>query len=196
MFNMLNKERQDKFVVMCVGYTHSGKTTFAKKLVKDVGEIVLLDNDEIATFINEKYPLAVFSDYNKVKRTYKEPNLKFLLFQEVFKFCLRAGVNVIHSSGNLGKDSRQFIKINTKKYNYKLVTVYFNLPKELISERIKNTKKDTKAFKSSKSWSEILPRQELYAELPPSKMDTIYFEIQNEADYKSVLNELKNLLLK
>jgi len=105
-----------KYVIMCVGFTHSGKTTFAKTLVKDIREIVLLDNDEIATFINEKYPLAVFSDYNKVKRTYKEPNLKFLVFQEIFKFCLRAQLNVIHSSGNLGKDSRQFIKSNTKKY--------------------------------------------------------------------------------
>ena len=184
----------NKYVVMCVGYTHSGKTTFAKKLVKDVGGIVLLDNDEIATFINEKYSLAVHSSYNSVKRTYKEPNLKFLLFQETFKFCLRAGLNIIHSSGNLGEDSRQFIKFNAKKYNYKLITVYFNLPRELILERIKNTKKDTKAFRSSRNWSEILPRQDLYAKLPPSKKDTIYFEIKNKNDYLKAFKELKKLL--
>ena len=181
---------------MCVGYTHSGKTTFAKELVKDISDIVLIDNDEIACFINEKYPLAVHSSYNSVKRTYKEPNFKFLIFQEVFKFCLRAGLNVIHSSGNLGEDSRRFIKKNAKKYKYKLITVYFNLPKELILKRIQNTKKDTKAFRSSRSWSEILPRQERYAKLPPSKKDTLYFEIQNDEDYKKVLIELNKLLLK
>lgn len=180
---------------MCVGYTHSGKTTFAKDLVKDESNIVLIDNDEIATFINAKYPLAVHSSYNRVKRTYKEPNFKFLLFQEIFKFCLRADLNVIHSSGNLGEDSRKFIKINAKKYNYKLVTIYFNLPRELLLERIKNTKKDTKAFRSSKSWSEILPKQDLYANLPPSNKNTIYFEIKNEKDYQIVSKEVKELLL-
>lgn len=181
---------------MCVGYTHSGKTTFAKKLEKRAKNIVLIDNDEIATFINKKYPLAVFSPYNKIKRTYKEPNFKFLIFQETLKFCLRAGLNIIHASGNLGNDSRTFIKNNVKKYNYKLITVYFNLPKELILERIKNTKKDTKAFRSSKKWSEILPRQESYASLPPSDKKTIYFEIKNPKDYQIVLSELEKLLLK
>jgi len=187
--------KSDKYVIMCVGFTHSGKTTFAKKLIQSVYDIVLIDNDEIACFINEKYPLAVFSDYNKVKRTYKEPNFKFLIFQEIFKFCLRARLNVIHSSGNLGEDSRQFIKKNVKKHNYKLITIFFNLPREVILERIKNTKKDTKAFKSSKSWSEILPRQDRYAKLPPSKKDTIYFEIKNDRDYQEVFKEVKKLLL-
>jgi len=184
-----------KYVIMCVGYTHSGKTTFARNLEKELKNIVLIDNDDIATFINGKYPLAVFSPYNMVKRTYKEPNFKFLIFQETFKFCLRASLNVIHASGNLGNDSRTFIRNNVKKYNYKLITVYFNLPKELLLERIKNTTKDTKAFRSSKKWSEILPRQELYAKLPPSKKDTIYFEIKDSKDYQEVFKTLKKLFL-
>ena len=185
-----------KYVIMCVGYTHSGKTTFARNLEKKVKNIVLIDNDDIATFINGKYPLAVFSEYNKVKRTYKEPNFKFLIFQETFKFCLRAGLNIIHASGNLGNDSRIFIRKNVKKYDYELITVYFNLPKKLLLERIKNTTKDTKAFRSSKKWSEILPRQELYSKLPPSKKNTVYFEIKNGNDCKKVFETLKKILSK
>lgn len=180
---------------MCVGYTHSGKTTFANKLAKKVKNIVVIDNDEIATFINEKYPLAVFSAYNLIKRTYREPNLKFLISKDIFKFCLRAGLNVIHASGNLGRESRLLIESNAKKYKYRLITVYFNLPRELILERIKNTKKDTKAFRSSKGWSEILPKQDAYAELPPSKKNTIYLEIKKVEDYEKVLKELQKILL-
>ena len=179
---------------MCVGYTHSGKTTFARNLEKELTNIVLIDNDDIATFINAKYPVAVFSPYNSVKRTYKEPNFKFLIFQESFKFCLRAGLHVIHASGNLGKDSRIFIRKNVKKYNYKLITIYFNLPKELLLERIKNTKKDTSAFRSSKKWSEILPKQELYAKLPPSRKNTVYFEINKKDDYDKVCKEIIKLI--
>lgn len=182
----------NKYVIMCVGYTHSGKTTFARNLEKKLKNIVLIDNDDIATFINGKYPLAVFSSYNKVKRTYKEPNFKFLIFKEAFKFCLRASLNVIHASGNLGNDSHTFIRNNVNKYNYKLITVYFNLPRELLLERIKNTKKDTKAFRSSKKWLEILPKQDLYAKLPPSKRNTIYFEIKNSKDSQNVFSEIKN----
>ena len=180
---------------MCVGYTHSGKTTFARKLVKELTDIVLLDNDDIASFINSQYPTAVFSDYNKIKRNFKEPNLKFLLSKDILKFCLRAGLNIIHASGNLGKDARLVILNNAKKHNYKIITIYFNLPKELILSRIKITKKSKNCFKLSKSWAQVLKKQELYAELPPTKKNAIYYEIQNLEDYQRVFKELKKLLL-
>lgn len=181
---------------MCVGYTHSGKTTFAKKLIKNITNIVLIDNDEIASFINETYKTAVFSEYNKEKRTFKEPNLKFLISKNIFEFCLRAGLNVIQASGNLGKDARLLIKNKAKKYHYKLITVYFNLPRKLIVKRLNNSKKNTKCFKSAKSWPEVLIKQDKYAELPPSQKDTIYFEIKNSKDYQKIFIKLKKLLLK
>jgi tRNA uridine 5-carbamoylmethylation protein Kti12 len=187
---------ENKYIIMLVGYTHSGKTTFAKKLQKTLKNYVLIDNDEIASFINTKYSPAVFSDYNKEKRTYKEPNLKFLLSKEIFKFCLRASVNIIHASGNLGKDARLLIKNNAQKYNYKLITVYFNLPRDVIMKRLIETKKDTSCFKISINWSQVLEKQESYAELPPSQKDTIYFEIKNQKDYIKTLDTLKKLLLK
>ena len=185
----------NKYIIMCVGYTHSGKTTFARKLVKELTDIVLLDNDDIASFINSQYPTAVFSDYNKIKRNFKEPNLKFLLSKDILKFCLRAGLNIIHASGNLGKDARLVILNNAKKHNYKIITIYFNLPKELILSRIKITKKSKNCFKLSKSWAQVLKKQELYAELPPTKKNAIYYEIQNLEDYQRVFKELKKLLL-
>jgi predicted kinase len=178
---------------MCVGFTHNGKTTFAKKFVNQIKNFILVDNDDVASFINKTYPLAVFSDYNKIKRTYKEPNLKFLLSQDIFKFCLKAGLNVIHCSGNLGKNARLEIIKNAKKYNYELITIYFNLSREVILERLHHTKKDTIVFKSAKKWSEVLVKQDLYAELPPSQKNTIYFEIRNPKEYKEVFNKVKEL---
>jgi len=75
--------KENKYVIMCVGYTHSGKTTFAKKLIKNITNIVLIDNDEIASFINETYKTAVFSEYNKEKRTFG--------FQQAGQFHGQAG---------------------------------------------------------------------------------------------------------
>ena len=179
---------------MCVGHTHTGKTTFAKKLAKAVSNLVIIDNDDISAFLNKEYSIAVMSPYNKVKRTYRQPNLKFLVSQDIFKFCLRAGLNVIHSSGNLGKDARLLIKNNAKKYGYSLITIYFNLSKDLIHKRLNNTKKDTKSLWRSKNWQEVLEKQENYAELPPSKRNTIYFEIKNDKDYKKVFMEVKKII--
>src|SRR3989338_2561269 len=180
-----------KYIVMCVGHTHTGKTTFAKKLKKEISNLVIIDNDDIGAFLNDKYSVAVLSPYNKVKRTFREPNFKFLISQDIFKFCLRAGLNVIHSSGNLGKDARLLVKNNAKKYGYNFITIYFNLSKELIKERITNTTKDTKSLWRSNNWLEVMEKQENYAELPPSKRGTIYFEIQNDNDYEKVFSEVR-----
>lgn len=184
----------NRYVIMLVGYTHSGKTTFAKKITKGVDNLVVIDNDEIADFINQKYPAAVFSKYNKTKRNFKKPNLKFLISQDIFKFSLCAKINILFASGNLGKDVRLIIKNNAKKHNYKLVTVYFNLPRNVILSRIKGTKKSTTCFRKSKTWYEVLKNQESYAELPPSRGKTNYFEIKNSEDYEKTLLELKKLL--
>ena len=188
------REAKPKYIIMCVGFTHSGKTTFAKNLVKELPDLVLIDNDEIASFINEKFSPAVFSEYNKTKRSYQEPNLKFLLATEILKFCLKANLNIIQASGNLGSDARIFIKKYAKKFNYQLITIYFNLPRETILDRINNTKKETKSFRSAKSWSEILPKQLSYAKLPPSRKNTIFYEINKKEDYASVLSMVLKLL--
>lgn len=183
-----------KYMIMCVGHTHTGKTTFARKLSKEITDLVIIDNDDISAFLNEKYLPAVLSAYNRVKRTYKEPNLKFLLSQDIFKFCLRANLNIIHSSGNLGKDARSVIKHYSKKHDYELITIYFNLLKDVVHERIITTQKDTKSLWRSKNWHQVMENQEKYAELPPSKQSTIYFEIQNNSDYKKVFQEIKRMI--
>ncbi len=185
-----------KYVVMCVGYTHSGKTTFAKKIAKTVSNLVLIDTDEIASFVMERYPAAVLSLHNKQKRDFRNPNLKFLLWKGVLKFCLDAGVNVMLSNGNLGKDIRSLICRTAKANGYKVVTVYFNIPTETVASRIKSSKKSTKMFVHSKKWQVVLDKQKGYAELPPSKKDTTYFEIQKNADYGLVETGIVRLLCK
>ncbi len=180
---------------MCVGYTHSGKTTFSKKLAKNQKNTVLIDNDEIAAFLNSKYPAVTFSDYNKIKRDFTEPNLKFLVFKDLLNYSLRADVNVVLSNGNLGKDIRDLVTNYAKKYSYQVIMIYFKISKETIKSRIEKTTKGSKSFLLSKNWSEVLIKQEKYAELPPSKTKIHhYFEIEKDADYKKVLSEIKTIL--
>lgn len=183
-----------KYVIMCVGYTHSGKTTFAKKLAKAFPSLVSIDNDEIAQFVKEKYQTAVLSEYNKSKKSFKDPNLKFVLWKDVYNFCLNTGLSIILSNGNLGKDIRDLVYRRAKANGYTVITIYFNLDHEVIMKRLKESKKSIKMFVRSKNWQEVHDNQKGYAELPPSKRNTIYFEINKSSDYKKVETEVKKLL--
>jgi predicted kinase len=188
--------KKEKHIVMCVGLTHSGKTTFSKKLTKKHPDMVLIDNDAIATFINKNYPAVSFSEYNKIKRNFKEPNFKFLLFKAILDFALRTGINIVLSNGNLGKDIRNLVITLAKKYSYKVTIIYFDLSRQVIKERIAKTGKGTSSFLRSKKWEDVLTKQVQYAELPPSKAQAAYyFEIKRASDTKKVLSELDTLLL-
>ncbi len=45
----------NRFVIITVGKTHSGKTTFAKKLEKQLCNSIVIDQDNHAEFINTFY---------------------------------------------------------------------------------------------------------------------------------------------
>src|SRR3989344_5046020 len=138
--------KNKKYVIMCVGHTHTGKTTFAKKLLRKHHKFTLLDSDEVAVFLREKYPLIVDSPYNKARYAFKDANLKITVFKDIYTFSLRTGLNLILSNGNLAKNMRSFVINNAKKHGYKIITIYFNLPREIILQRLKKTKKSNKVF--------------------------------------------------
>ena len=177
---------------MCVGYTHSGKTTFAKKLVKKHPSTVQIDSDEIAVFLRESYPSVVESLYNKNRPDFS--NLKMVFFKEVYRFSLNTGFNIILSNGNIADKFRAFISEEAKKHQYILVTIYFNLSEEIILDRLEGTKKSSNVFIQSKNWIEVFSRQKEYAQLPPSKEDTIYFEIKSDVDQEVVIEEVGKLI--
>lgn len=179
---------------MCVGYSHSGKTTFAKKLKKATKNTVVIDNDDIALFVNQRYPEVALSQFNISKKSFKDPNFKFTVYQGILDFCLRAGSNVILSNSNLGSDIRSIIKRQAKKYHYTLVTLFFNLPENIVVERAKKSRKNHAVFMQAKDWSDVLRLQKAYAKLPPSKSGTMYFEIKNSSESKIVFRQLQKML--
>jgi shikimate kinase len=183
-----------KYVVMCVGHTHTGKTTFGKKLIKEIPEATLIDGDTIASFLRKNYPVVVESSYNKSLKSFKRPNLKFLVWRDVYEFCLAVKKPIILSNGNLGKDIRSLIMKKAKENGYKVIMVYFNLSHDVILKRLQKTKKSSDRFVHSKNWSEVFVRQQEYAQLPPSRGETIFFELKDPVESERVLQEIVDLL--
>lgn len=178
---------------MCVGYTHSGKTTFARQLVEKYPKTVLIDTDEIALFLKEKYPLLMDSTHNKGRSDFTKSGIKGTVFKNIYQFCLETGLSIILSNGNLSTVLRTFIIEHAKEKGYEVTVVYFNLPKETIIKRIENSSKSTQVFTLSKSWSEVFDRQQKESELPPSREGVTFFEIKNDNDFEVVYKEIENL---
>ena len=186
--------KAEKYIVMCVGYSHSGKTTFARRMKKATKNIVVIDNDDIALFVNQTYPEVALSKFNYSKKTFQDPNFKFLLYQDIFNFCLRAGVNIILSNGNLAEDIRSIIRKQAKKYGYKLITLYFNFPERIIMARANKSQKNRAAFMQAKDWPDVLRSQKMYAELPPPKKGVIYFEATDARQLNNASRRIREIL--
>lgn len=180
---------------MCVGFTHSGKTTFSRELESKLTDAVLIDSDAIAEFAKNNYENLFTSEYNRSKRSLDDPNLKFGLYQHIFEFALRADTpTIILSNGNLANDMRNYIQNEAQKYDYKVITVYFNLPTDVIAQRVASSIKDISVFTLKKTWSDIVAQQKRYAELPPSKDTDYYFEIIDDNSRKVVFDEILDIL--
>lgn len=54
-----------QFVVMTVGKTHSGKTTFGMELAKKIKKSCVLDADILSEFLKTTYPILYKSDWGK-----------------------------------------------------------------------------------------------------------------------------------
>ncbi|HEY5221359.1 MAG TPA: ATP-binding protein [Candidatus Paceibacterota bacterium] len=186
--------KSEKYLVMCVGHSHSGKTTFARKLKKATRNTIVIDNDDIALFINRTYPEVALSKFNYSKRTFKDPNFKFVLYQYILDFSLRSGLNIILSNGNLANDIRSIVKRKARRYGYTLITLYFNFSENVLIERAKESRKNPAVFMQAKDWLDVLRQQKKYAELPPSKKNTIYFEITSASDFRNISRRIQKML--
>ena len=54
-----------QFVIMTVGKTHSGKTTFGMELAKKIKRSCVLDADILSEFLKTTYPVLYQSDREK-----------------------------------------------------------------------------------------------------------------------------------
>ena len=89
----------DRLVVMTVGKTHSGKTTFAKELESVLQQSIVIDQDNHAEFINQHY---------KKLRPIEGPNtLKFSVTDTIVNYATeQSNFHIILSNSNLNKSGR------------------------------------------------------------------------------------------
>ena len=184
------------FVIMTVGKTHSGKTTFGHKIAKKLKQYCLLDSDILAEFLKEYVPDLYKSDFvknsNKISSGY---NLKKKILTEIYKHALKTNIPIIITNANSTKEIRKNIYLLSKKEKHKLILVYFDLPEKVLINRIKKSKKSTNCLTESKNFLNLLlNKQAERFEKPNIKEADIFFKITDNNSYQEALKEILKLI--
>lgn len=187
-------KKQNKNLIMFIGKTHSGKTTFAKELEKSNNDTIILELDPIALFMRENFPKLRELDDREHSGKFKNISLKYQTFLLFLEFAMSFDRPIILSNSNMWIKGRRLVSKLAKKFNYKVIGVYFDFPEEFLLNRIKKSKRTTNVLRVSKSFEDLIIRQRTRMEIPnPNDFEEFYI-IKSENDLEKIKNKLIKIL--
>lgn len=142
----------NRFVIMTVGKTHSGKTTFAKALEKKLANSVVIDQDNHAEFLQTYYRNLVPEQGSNT--------IKYALTQTIVDHAVNeTNCNIILCNSNRNRKGRLNLLEQYQKQGFTTVIVNFDLPEHILEERIDESNRSTAMLRTVSSFREVLTRQ-------------------------------------
>ncbi|WP_421385454.1 AAA family ATPase [Bacillus salacetis] len=178
-----------RMVIMTIGKTHSGKSTFAKLLEERLNDSLLIDQDNHAEFLNEFYP-KLLPD--------KGPNtLKYTVSKTILDYAAaQTDLHIILCNSNRHREGRSKILEYLKDQGFKSVLVNFEISDDILQQRVSDSNRSTKIFRSASSFSEVLMKQNSEeAESPGEEEADHLFSIQKPGDIHQVIEEIIQISL-
>ncbi|HDR8062473.1 ATP-binding protein [Bacillus thuringiensis] len=172
-----------RLVIITVGKTHSGKTTFAKELEKELPNSFIMDQDNQAEFIN--------THYEKLQPTEGSNTLKHGLSKFIVDYAKEhSNLHLIISNSNRSKNGRLYLLNELFPQNeYVRILVHFDIPDDVLYERVARSTRSTNIFRGGySSFKEVFDRQQT-----ESLHDDVVDPIENEADYLFVIRNNKDI---
>ncbi len=164
-----------RLVIITVGKTHSGKTTFAKELEQKMLNSLVVDQDNHAEFINTYYKaLLPKQGPNKIKYAITQTNSHLILCNS--NRSSKGRINLLNQFKNKG-----FITI----------LVNFDIPDHILQSRVDNSQRSKIIFRSASTFEEVLNRQQAESQkvdvtAPLESEADHFFVIKNEDDVHTV----------
>jgi len=177
-----------RIVIITVGKTHSGKSTFARALEKQLENSLIIDQDNHAEFINTHYKaLLPKAGLNTIKYAVTETIVDYAVSQTDFHLIL--------CSANRSQKSRLALLAKFHSLGFTSVLVNFDIPDDVLEARVANTKRSTIIFRSAASFEEVLRRQQTESVIAPAKTEAdFYFTISNNAEIPQVIGNIVALI--
>lgn len=172
-----------RLVIITVGKTHSGKTTFARALEKELPHSFIMDQDNQAEFIN--------THYEKLQPTEGPNTLKHGLSKFIVNYAKEhTNLHLIMCNSNRSRNGRMYLLNELfKKEEYVRILVHFDTPDDVLYERVALSKRSTNIFRGNySSFKEVLNRQQA-----ESLHEDIVDPVENEADYLFVIRNSKDV---
>lgn len=172
-----------RLVIITVGKTHSGKTTFARELEKELAHSFVMDQDNQAAFINTHYEKLQPA---KGPNTFKHGLSKFI----VDYAKEHTSLHLIICNSNRSKNGRLYLLSELFPQNeYVRILVHFDIPDDVLYERVARSTRSTNIFRGDySSFKEVFNRQQA-----ESLHEDVVDPIENEADYLFVIRNSKDI---
>ncbi|WP_312099430.1 ATP-binding protein [Niallia sp.] len=179
-----------RLVIMTVGMTHSGKTTFAKALESRLGNAVVVDQDNHGEFLHTHYDKLVPKDGSN--------RIKHALTKTIVDYAVNhSDCHLILCNANRNQASRKELLSYYKKHDFTSVLVHFALPISILKERIAKNNRDTLRLRTASSYDEVLNRQHQQTgmeALDPIAGEADYlFTVKEEEDVSAIMETIIKL---
>ena len=177
-----------RLVIITVGKTHSGKTTFAHALEETLPNSLVIDQDNHAAFIHTYYQ----------KLLPKEgPNtLKSTITKGIIDYAkANTDLHLIISNSNRSLKGRKYLLEDLFPMDdYIRILVHFQISDSILYERVKQSTRDTNIFRSAANFEEVLKRQLAEEVVDPAEDEADFlFVVKDSAEVANVINEIAQL---
>ncbi|MFB3167690.1 AAA family ATPase [Neobacillus sp. 179-C4.2 HS] len=177
-----------RLVIITVGKTHSGKTTFANALEEQLKNSFVMDQDNHAEFINTFY---------KNLQPRQGPNtLKHSVSKLIVDYAKEhTDLHFIICNSNRSRKGRVYLleELFTPD-EFVRILVHFDIPDDVLQKRVRKSQRNTNIFRGAfTNFEEVLVRQQT-----ESLRGDVVDPIEGEADHLFVIkhNEDVNSVIK
>lgn len=170
-----------RLAIITVGKTHSGKTTFAEALEKELANSVVIDQDNHAEFLHTYYQSLLPKQGSNT--------IKYAITQTIVNHAVHeTNCHLILCNSNRNRRGRLRLIEYYQKQGFTCILVNFELPDHILKERIAESLRSTKILRVASTFDEVLTRQQ-----EETNTGDIIEPTEQEADHLFVINNSDRL---
>ncbi|MDT9024773.1 ATP-binding protein [Rossellomorea yichunensis] len=174
-----------RLVIMTVGKTHSGKSTFARSLEEQLLNSIVIDQDAHAEFINTFYRSLL---------PMEGPNtLKYAVSQTIVDYAMNeTSFHLILCNSNLSRSGRLKLLEHFKGKGFTTILIHLDIPDRILQARVVNSERSTAIFRNAATFEEVLSRQQTDA-----YFKDVAAPVKGEADHLYIIrhsDEVQNVI--
>ena len=180
----------NRFVIMTVGKTHSGKTTFARSLEEEMANSVVIDQDNHAEFLQTNYQTLLPKQGHNT--------IKYAITQTIVDYAVNeTNCHLILCNSNRSRKGRMKLLEHFKSKGFTSIIVNFDISDDELIDRIAKSQRNTNILRTVSSFKEVLIRQQnetnIDEVIEPTEGEADHlFVIKNSDQVQSIIREIIN----